>query len=81
LIQRHESLRTGFKMVDGEPVQYVLDHVEFAVESYQARGDEADLFIRQFVRAFQLEEPPLLRVGLIELQPNHGILLFDMHHI
>ncbi|MGW8460335.1 non-ribosomal peptide synthase/polyketide synthase [Bacillus atrophaeus] len=81
LIQRHESLRTGFKMVDGEPVQYVLDHVEFAVESYQARGDEADLCIRQFVRAFQLEEPPLLRVGLIELQPNHGILLFDMHHI
>ncbi|MGN9865284.1 non-ribosomal peptide synthase/polyketide synthase [Bacillus swezeyi] len=81
LIQRHESLRTGFKMVDGEPVQYVLDHVELAVELYQAREDEADLYIRQFVRPFQLDEPPLLRVGLIELQPNRGILLFDMHHI
>lgn len=81
LIHRHESLRTGFKMVDGEPVQYVLDHVEFAVESYYAKEDEIDHCISQFVRAFQLEEPPLLRVGLIELQPNHAILMFDMHHI
>ncbi|USP97309.1 non-ribosomal peptide synthase/polyketide synthase [Bacillus vallismortis] len=81
LIQRHESLRTGFKMAGGEPVQYVLDHAEFEAEWYQAEENDADLYIRQFIRPFDLEKPPLLRVGLIELQPDRGILLFDMHHI
>ncbi|MCO4850630.1 non-ribosomal peptide synthase/polyketide synthase [Bacillus vallismortis] len=81
LIQRHESLRTGFKMAGGEPVQYVLDHAEFEAEWYQAEEHDADLYIRQFIRPFDLEKPPLLRVGLIELQPDRGILLFDMHHI
>ncbi|QOQ56761.1 non-ribosomal peptide synthase/polyketide synthase [Bacillus amyloliquefaciens] len=81
LIQRHESLRTGFKMADGEPVQYVLDHAAFEAEWYQAEENDADLYIRQFIRPFHLEEPPLLRVGLIELQPDRGILMFDMHHI
>ncbi|MGF7533043.1 amino acid adenylation domain-containing protein [Bacillus mexicanus] len=81
LIQRHESLRTGFKMAGGEPVQYVLDHAKFEVEWYQAEENEADIYIRQFIRPFHLEEPPLLRVGLIEFQPDRGILMFDMHHI
>ncbi|MDR0140773.1 non-ribosomal peptide synthetase [Bacillus sp. JHAA] len=81
LILRHESLRTGFKMADGEPVQYVLDHAAFEAEWYQGEEDDADLYIRQFIRPFHLDEPPLLRVGLIELQPDRGILMFDMHHI
>lgn len=81
LISRHESLRTGFKMADGEPVQYVLDHAAFEAEWYQGEEDDADLYIRQFIRPFHLDEPPLLRVGLIELQPDRGILMFDMHHI
>ncbi len=43
--------------------------------------DDADLYIRQFIRPFHLDEPPSLRVGLFELQPDRGILMFDMHHI
>ncbi|AVF26547.1 non-ribosomal peptide synthase/polyketide synthase [Paenibacillus larvae] len=81
LIRRHESLRTGFKMVDGEPVQFVRDQVEFAVEKHQAKADELDGYIHRFVRPFQLEKPSLLRVQLIGLEQNQSILLFDMHHI
>ncbi|MCZ8518253.1 MULTISPECIES: non-ribosomal peptide synthase/polyketide synthase [Paenibacillus] len=81
LIRRHEVLRTGFPMVDGEPVQRVHREVDFTVEYLQADDTEAEAAVRRFVRAFDLEKPPLLRVGLIELAPERHLFLFDMHHI
>nr|WP_083858705.1 non-ribosomal peptide synthetase [Paenibacillus sp. OSY-SE] len=81
LIARHESFRTGFEMINGEPMQRIYENVDFAVEYMQASDKEAEARLRQFVRAFKLEEPPLLRVGLIELAQERHILMFDMHHI
>ncbi|NEW06407.1 amino acid adenylation domain-containing protein [Paenibacillus sp. SYP-B3998] len=81
LIARHETLRTGFKMVDGEPVQQVHHELDFAVAYMQANDEEARDVVRGFVRAFDLEKPPLLRVGLIELAKDRHIMMFDMHHI
>ncbi|MFB6365159.1 amino acid adenylation domain-containing protein, partial [Paenibacillus elgii] len=81
LIARHETLRTSFAMVHGEPVQQVHDEVEFAVEYSKAAQEEAADIVRRFVRAFDLKTAPLLRVGLVELEQDVHILLFDMHHI
>ncbi|MCP5050753.1 MAG: amino acid adenylation domain-containing protein, partial [bacterium] len=38
LVQRHESLRTSFHMIDNQPVQKIHDHVEFEIEFF-GRGD------------------------------------------
>ncbi|MCG7410887.1 condensation domain-containing protein, partial [Paenibacillus sp. ACRRX] len=81
LIARHETLRSGFEMVEGEAVQRIHPHVEFAIEYIQAEGEEVEQIASQFVRDFELEQPPLLRVGLIEIALEHHLLLFDMHHI
>ncbi|NEN81312.1 non-ribosomal peptide synthase/polyketide synthase [Paenibacillus elgii] len=81
LIARHESLRTGFEMVDGELVQRIYREAQFDVEYMQAEEAEAEAYMAGFVRAFPLEKPPLLRVGLIEHKPDRHTLLFDMHHI
>ncbi|WP_231587107.1 condensation domain-containing protein, partial [Paenibacillus sp. E194] len=104
LIARHESLRTSFEMVDGEPVQRVHDQVPFVVERKRLTQVESRMFkaetsqgagepseaeriadmakqVESFVRPFDLEQAPLLRVGLIEVEENHHLLLFDMHHI
>ncbi|MEY9094723.1 amino acid adenylation domain-containing protein, partial [Paenibacillus sp. RC84] len=81
LIARHETLRTGFEMVHGEPVQRVHAQVEFTVETSKAAKEDAEQIVRRFVRAFDLKTPPLLRAGLIELGPELHILMFDMHHI
>ncbi|GMX65464.1 hypothetical protein Elgi_47340 [Paenibacillus elgii] len=94
LIRRHETLRTGFELVDGEPFQrvYPESEVAFAVDYAESSGGETDTLdsIRRFVRPFDLRQPPLLRVGLIRLdqdkpgvnqEPERHLLLFDMHHI
>jgi amino acid adenylation domain-containing protein len=39
LIQRHESLRASFHLIDGETVQQVHDEVEFEIEHYEVTGN------------------------------------------
>ncbi|MCP1423196.1 amino acid adenylation domain-containing protein/non-ribosomal peptide synthase protein (TIGR01720 family) [Paenibacillus xylanexedens] len=81
LVARHEMLRTGFEMVDGEASQRVYQNVNFAVEFYRADEQEVEAVVHGFVRPFDLAKPPLLRVGLVELAPERHILMYDMHHI
>ncbi|AKA44315.1 non-ribosomal peptide synthetase [Paenibacillus polymyxa] len=81
LVARHETLRTGFEMVDGEASQRIYQDVNFAVEFYRVDEQEAEEMVRRFVRPFDLAKPPLLRVGLVELAPERHILMYDMHHI
>jgi iturin family lipopeptide synthetase A len=86
LIGRHDSLRTFFLVVDGEPVQRIGERTAFKPEFYDCPGlgrTEAGAIIQDFIRPFDLAQPPLLRVGLIrpsESDHRH-ILLVDMHHI
>ncbi|WP_147385152.1 non-ribosomal peptide synthetase, partial [Paenibacillus thiaminolyticus] len=82
LIRRHEVLRTSFEMVEGSPVQIIHDTVEFAVSYTESKDEEdASKAIRAFYFPFDLTRAPLLRVGLIRLQEEQHLLLFDMHHI
>ncbi|MCP5047884.1 MAG: amino acid adenylation domain-containing protein, partial [bacterium] len=76
LINRHESLRTSFHMIDAQPLQRVHDHVEFEIEFF-GRG----VPLRSFVRPFDLFRAPLLRVGLAKNSEGKHILMVDMHHI
>ncbi len=75
LIDRHESLRTSFEMVDDVPVQKVHHQVEFEIEYYDAGGAD------HFVRPFDLSRAPLMRVGVEKIGKNKYSLLIDMHHI
>ncbi len=81
LIDRHETLRTSFVLLEGDPVQKIHDTVDFAIEVYQSSAEEAPELIQSFIRAFNLEQAPLFRVGLIQIVSEEHILLIDMHHI
>ncbi|MBD8499270.1 non-ribosomal peptide synthase/polyketide synthase [Paenibacillus arenosi] len=81
VIARHEILRTGFEMVDGEPVQRIYPDLEFAVEYTKATESETKSLVDDFVRVFDLERPPLLRVGLVEWEAERHLLMLDIHHI
>ncbi|MCX6584824.1 MAG: amino acid adenylation domain-containing protein [Candidatus Aminicenantes bacterium] len=78
LIDRHESLRTSFHMIENEPVQRIHDEVKFQIEQLEGRGDPP---WSPFIRPFDLSRAPLLRVGLIKEAGTEHTLLVDMHHI
>ncbi|MCP5103401.1 MAG: amino acid adenylation domain-containing protein, partial [bacterium] len=75
LIHRHESLRTSFHMISGEPVQKIHEEVEFEIE-FDCIGSP-----RRGVRPFDLACAPLLRGELLKEAEDKHILLIDLHHI
>jgi len=78
LIGRHESLRTSFDFVDHEPVQMVHEDVDLIVDTF--KNISLDEVMPQFVRPFNLSEPPLFRVGYVKNKTG-SYLLVDLHHI
>ncbi|MCU0287739.1 MAG: condensation domain-containing protein, partial [Acidobacteria bacterium] len=73
-VQRHESFRTSFMMVAGEPVQRIHPEVEFAIEYFTTE-------LCAQVRAFDLAKAALLRVLLRKETDKKHVMLVDMHHI
>ncbi len=61
LIDRHETMRTSFEMVEGELVQKIHNHVPFHMNCKSAPEKDAGTLIRNFVRPFNLHHAPLVR--------------------
>ncbi|ARU60251.1 hypothetical protein CBW65_03620 [Tumebacillus avium] len=81
LVKRHETLRTSFRLENGEPVQYVMEQLPFSIELYEAAEADVDDVLSRFIRPFDLSNPPLFRVGVIKLAAETFMMSFDMHHI
>ncbi|TDF92725.1 non-ribosomal peptide synthetase [Paenibacillus piri] len=81
LVDRHETLRTSFDMVEGELVQTIDEDVRFQLQRSARSEREAETLIRKFVRPFDLRQAPLLRAELIRFSERRHLLLIDMHHI
>ncbi|WP_045730440.1 non-ribosomal peptide synthetase [Pseudarthrobacter chlorophenolicus] len=81
---RHETLRTVFPLVDGEPAQHILPPAEglpslVAVECSTA-GLQAAL-ASETGRGFDLARDLPLRAVLFQLAPDHHVLAVTLHHI
>ncbi len=89
IIQRHESLRTKFSSIDGQPVQIIepelnltLPIIDLSNLSVKEKEVEAQRLIdKEAQTPFNLAMPPLLRSSLLCLDEEEYILLFTMHHI
>jgi amino acid adenylation domain-containing protein len=90
LIERHESLRTSFEVIEDEPFQRVheVGNYKFQITGYKqipnppAGGPyKVDDIIKDFIRPFDLSQAPLLRAGLIKTGKTKHILMVDLHHI
>jgi amino acid adenylation domain-containing protein len=87
VVRRHESLRTTFPSVDGEPHQIIAEHLELPFEcvDLSAMEDRMEQLARQMAddarRGFDLASGPLVRTVLYRLGPCDHVLLLAMHHI
>ncbi len=89
ILRRHSSLRTSFKMVDGQPVQVIappqpldLRFLDLAaLPQTQREEDSRKLATEEAQLPFDLTRAPLLRATLIRLGEVEHILLVTMHHI
>ncbi|MCR8966025.1 non-ribosomal peptide synthetase [Brevibacillus laterosporus] len=81
LIQRHEILRTSFESKEERILQRVNKEVEFSIEYIEKGKAEIEEIVKSFVKPFDLEKAPLLRVTLVKITDDKHVLLSDMHHI
>ncbi|MFA0963319.1 amino acid adenylation domain-containing protein [Roseivirga sp. BDSF3-8] len=87
LLQRHESLRTRFITIAGEPRQCVRPDAEpeWLVKDISAHPEAAGLTDREVrqmqEKPFDLREGNLLRVTVLKHAANRHVVIFATHHI
>ena len=89
ILRRHESLRSTFSVVDGEPVQVVapagdldssfVDLRDLPESERQSRA--LTLAAEEAQRPFNLERGPLFRLLLLRLGEEDHFMILNMHHI
>ncbi|BAY73747.1 amino acid adenylation domain protein [Nostoc linckia NIES-25] len=85
VIKQHETLRTTFTTVNGQPVQIIADSLNLSLSLINLES-EGDVTVQQFLtqqgqQPFDLTKGPLLRAKLLRLAQQEHILLLEMHHI
>ncbi|HXM36048.1 MAG TPA: condensation domain-containing protein, partial [Pyrinomonadaceae bacterium] len=88
IVGRHESLRTTFTAIDGQPMQVIQSHRDFTLPLVDLsrlppaeRHVESRLCAEQIAeQPFDLAQGPLLRLTLMRLAEQENVLLVVMHH-
>ncbi len=81
IVERHETLRTTFHVIDGEIRQRIHTAIPFHLIRMNVDEAEADDVLQSLFRPFRLDTVPLFRAALLTLGPKRHILFLDMHHI
>ncbi|OKP02419.1 Amino acid adenylation [Xenorhabdus eapokensis] len=90
LIARHESLRTRFVLVSGQPCQHIdpadsgftLSYQDLRTLTPAAQSNQiAELMALDAQTPFDLAQDPLIRGHLLQLADDEHLLLLTQHHI
>ncbi len=89
LVQRHETLRTTFTVLDGEPVQVIapdadpeFPQIDLRHLAPDEREKETQRLTTENAQApFDLEHGPLIRACLVRTGDHAYVLLLALHHI
>ncbi|MEH2243499.1 non-ribosomal peptide synthetase [Nostoc sp.] len=89
IVRRHETLRTTFIVLDGQPLQAIAPSLTIPISVLNLQQLPADqqevkgkcIITAEIEHPFDLSSGPLLRVILLVLSDTEHILLLNMHHI
>ncbi|MDY6988814.1 MAG: amino acid adenylation domain-containing protein [Thermodesulfobacteriota bacterium] len=87
VIERHESLRTTFVTINGEPKQKIHDHMPLALREVDLTGaPDPEKVARQQAKkeaskTFDLSKGPLFTAAFLKLADRRHVFLMNMHHI
>src|SRR5215217_577705 len=89
VIKRHESLRTSFDVLDGEPLQVIAEQAQIELPvialrhlpEAESRAAALRLAAEEASASFDLHRGPLLRCRLLQVSEDESLLLVTMHHI
>ena len=88
LVQRHEILRTVFRVIEDQPMQVVQSEITSGLErvDLSTQGAAPESRWRQLVRAniaepFDMTRGPLYRAVLYRIDQEDHVLAMSMHHI
>ncbi|MHC5778966.1 non-ribosomal peptide synthetase [Nostoc sp.] len=89
IVRRHETLRTTFIVLDGQPLQAIAPSLTIplsVLDLQELPADEQEVKAKSIITAeiehsFDLSSGLLLRVILLVLSETEHILLLNMHHI
>ncbi len=89
IVRRHETLRTTFIVLDGQPLQAIKPSLTIPISILDLcllPDDQTEVEARRIITAeiehpFDLSSGPLVRVKLLILSNTEHILLLNMHHI
>jgi amino acid adenylation domain-containing protein len=89
IVARHEVLRTGIAVVDGEPEQRIVpaEGSRFALVRHDLSAEAdpeaalAPLVVQETHAPFALADGPLVRGRLVRMGADDHVLLITMHHV
>ena len=89
ILRRHETLRTTFTTVDGQPVQVIAPYRSLTLPivnlqkfpSDQRETETLHLATEEAQRPFNLNSGPLLRATLLQLGEQEYVLIVTIHQV
>ncbi len=89
IVERHETLRTTFRAIDGQPMQVIAPARELRLPITDLRGleplacveEERRLIAEEAGTPFDLARGPLMRVRLLRSGDRKHLLVTTLHHI
>lgn len=91
IVSRHESLRTGFNIINNKPVQFIeadtdtdINLIETDLSFYNEKTKDYErqlVFEKEKEFIFDISKSHLFRATLVKLDEGSYELLFNMHHI
>lgn len=82
LVENNRILRSYISLEDNDIYSKISKNNSLIKKDFQkSKLQEVEAIFQEFIKPFDLTNPPLFRIKLIQIENSHHILLIDIHHL